>query len=176
MVIIACLIVGLRFDVGCDWKGYWIIYEVINGENTGSFYHNYINPSSFIPIIKEGALYLGLNWIVGKLSLGLVTVNLICATLALLGLSAFCRALPFPWLGWLIATPYLITVVAIGYTRQSVAIGLICWALACARNHKVGQYLILALLAASFHISAILFLSLIPFFFQLTFRNYYTII
>lgn len=160
LVAFTVLIVGLRFDVGCDWKGYWIIYEVINGQNTGSFYHNYINPSSVTRILKEGALYLGLNWLVGQFNAGLVGVNLICALVMLLGLSAFCRRLPLPWLGWLIASPYLITVVGMGYTRQSVAIGLFCWALGSLRDSKIGKYLLFCFFAAGFHISAILLIFL----------------
>ena len=41
-----------------------------------------------------------------------------------IGLVVFCRNLPRPWLALAVAVPYLVIVVAMGYSRQGVALGL----------------------------------------------------
>lgn len=37
----------------------------------------------------------------------------------------FARSQPDPWLAVLVAVPYLVIVVAMGYSRQAVAIGIL---------------------------------------------------
>ncbi len=41
------------------------------------------------------------------------------------GLVQFCRKQPLPWLALAVAAPFIIIVVGMGYTRQSVALGFI---------------------------------------------------
>ena len=45
----------------------------------------------------------------------------------IIGLTIFVKSLPNPWLGYVIAFPYLITVVGMGYSRQAVVIGFSLW-------------------------------------------------
>ena len=39
----------------------------------------------------------------------------------------FVRRQPMPWLGLLVAIPYLVIVVGMGYSRQAIALGLFYW-------------------------------------------------
>ena len=105
----------------------------------------------------DPAYYL-LNWLSAQLGGGVYLVNLICAAAFGWGLVALCRVLPQPWLALAVATPYLITVVAMGYTRQGVAIGFAMLAMVAFTRGKVMQYFVWVAVAATFHKSAVLLL------------------
>jgi hypothetical protein len=59
-----------------------------------------------------------------------------------------------------VAIPYLIVVVAMGYTRQGVALGFVFWGLAALENKQFKKFLILVVFAATFHKSAVLMIGL----------------
>jgi hypothetical protein len=83
-------------------------------------------------------------------------VNSVSAVLFTWGLLTFCRNQPRPWLALMVAVPYLITVVAMGYSRQGVAIGLIMLGLVALQDKKVFKFLLWVALAATFHKSAVI--------------------
>jgi hypothetical protein len=60
-----------------------------------------------------------------------------------------------------VAVPYLITVVAMGYSRQGVAIGLIMLGIVSLNNKKSIKFLLFVGLAGTFHKSAIILLPLV---------------
>ena len=161
MVISLIAFVGLRYDIGCDWREYSELYDAIKTDNPsiGSDSH-FIDYESLSGYYQWGLVYLSINKISAYFDLGLPFVNLICAILMVYGLSKFFHRLAYPWLAWLFATPYLITVVGMGYTRQSVAIGLGYWALSQLEHHKLRNYFLLTLSGATFHISALMLLPL----------------
>jgi hypothetical protein len=138
------LMIGLRHEVGGDWINYnqhiirasfETFQEAISGRG---------DPS-----------YSGLNWLAAWSDLGIYFVNTVCAVIFAWGLVVFCRAQPLPWLALLVAVPYLVTVVAMGYTRQGVALGLIMLSLVALSNHKVLRFVVFVFLAATFHKSAL---------------------
>jgi hypothetical protein len=102
------------------------------------------------------------NWLAQRLGLGLWAVNTACAMLFAWGLARFSRQQPNPWLAILVAVPYLIIVVAMGYSRQGIAIGLILAGLASLGEKqsllRFGFYL---LIAATFHKTAVIVLPLV---------------
>jgi hypothetical protein len=57
--------------------------------------------------------------------------------------------------------PYLIIVVAMGYTRQAAAIGVVCWALADARPDRLMRLIVTLFIGALFHKTAILILPIV---------------
>jgi hypothetical protein len=75
-------------------------------------------------------------------------------------LVVFCRAQPRPWLALVVAIPYLVTVVAMGYTRQGVAIGLAMLALVALSERKLLRFVVFVALAATFHKSAVILMPL----------------
>ena len=120
--------------------------------------------STFLEVISGGtrgdpadAL---LNWIATNSGLGIYLVNSVSALLFTFGLLVFCRNQPRPWLALTVAVPYLITVVAMGYTRQGVAIGLAMLGLVSLKNQNIVKFLIWIALAASFHKSAVILVPL----------------
>jgi len=161
MVIVLIVFVGLRYDIGCDWQDYSELYQAIktNNPSIGSKFH-FVNFESLTSYFQWGPTYLSLNKISVYFDLGLPFVNLICAVLMIYGLSKFFHELAYPWLAWLFATPYLIIVVGMGYTRQSVAIGLSYWALSYLERKKFRNFLLLIVSGATFHISALMLLPL----------------
>jgi len=76
------------------------------------------------------------------------------------GLVLFCRAQPRPWLALAVAVPYLVTVVAMGYTRQGVAIGLAMLGLVALSDRKILRFVVFVALAAAFHKSAVILMPL----------------
>jgi hypothetical protein len=72
------------------------------------------------------------------------------------GLLVFCRTQPRPWLALVVAVPYLVTVVAMGYTRQGVAIGIAMVAMVALGQGRTLRFVMLIVLATLFHKSAII--------------------
>jgi hypothetical protein len=60
-----------------------------------------------------------------------------------------------------VAVPYLIIVVAMGYTRQAVAIGIILAGLSITDRKSLGRFAIYIVFAAAFHKSAVIVLPLV---------------
>jgi hypothetical protein len=139
--LFAVLMIGFRYEVGGDWENYVnILHEITDG-----------NLSQF-RLVEPG--YWLLNLLVGKMGLGIWAVNLVCAALFIWGMMRFARRQPNPWLVMVIAIPYLIIVVGMGYTRQAVAIGFICAGLADLERASLARFVVYMILASAFHKSA----------------------
>lgn len=136
--------VGYRYNIGVDWT----TYETIFLDDVRS---------SLINALKQGdRAYSFTNWIVGRAGGQVWHVNLICAALFSYGLVQLCRIMPRPGLALALATPNLIIITAMGYTRQATAVGGIM--LACYHFRGVFQWKWIAWLCVAllFHKSAIL--------------------
>jgi hypothetical protein len=146
--VLITVIIGFRFEVGGDWVAYQIHVDDLKEEPLDA-------------IVGYGDLaYQLLNWLGANVGGGVYFVNLICGALFSWGLAAFCRSQPRPWLALLVAVPYLVIVVAMGYSRQGVAIGLAMLAITKLQNVSIGRFVFWIAIAALFHKSAVI---LIPF-------------
>ena len=143
---IFALMVGLRNEVGGDWFNYLTLLETVS-----------ILPL-FEAIREPDPGYYLLTLISAELGWGVYIVNLFCGLVFALGLSAFCRGLPRPWLALAVATPYLVIVVAMGYTRQAVALSLAMLGLRALQRGATSWFVLCVLLGATFHKSAVLLL------------------
>ena len=143
------LLIGLREQVGGDW----------------STYLPYLDQSTGLPLaevwLEPEPGYGLLNWIGANGGGGVYLVNTVCGLIFSIGLLQFCRAQPRPWLALTLAFPYLVVVVAMGYSRQGVAIGLEMLALLALQRDRLLQFLLWIALAASFH-RTVLVLLLLP--------------
>lgn len=142
------LLIGLRFDVGGDWGSYLQhfatvsrqpLFDVITGRDPG---------------------YYVVNWLAGYLGAGIWLVNLVCGLLVAAGIVRFARRLPEPTLALAVSMPYMIIVVAMGYSRQAAAFGLMLWGLVYLANRRNAKFVITIVIAAAFHKSAVLLLPL----------------
>ena len=146
------LVIGLRFQVGGDWKPYEYIFAAARYETLGT-----------LPAIADPGYYLiniAVQWLGGDLWL----VNVLCAAIFTWGLMRFAEAQERPWLATLVAIPYLVIVVAMGYTRQAVSIGLIMAGLVTYfRTGSLIRFAVFVLFAATFHKTAIVAVPLVAF-------------
>ena len=132
------LIIGLRHEVGGDWIIYIQNMERLEGLTFGKV------------ILSRDPAYALLSWTSLVFNTGIYGVNLICSAIFSFGLVFFCREQPRPWLALCLAVPYLVIVVAMGYTRQGVSIGLLMPALLCLGKGKLKAFAGWVFLAGAF--------------------------
>ena len=147
--VLLVLMIGLRHEVGGDWQHYLDNMERASGLALSDAFTAGRDPVDGI-----------LNWIAVQSGLGPYLLNSVYAIIFCIGLVAFCRSQPRPWLALTVAVPYLITVVAMGYTRQGGAIGLVMLGLVALENRKIAKFLLWIGLAATFHKTAIILVPL----------------
>ena len=147
--ILLLLIVGLRYQVGADWYVYFSNLE------------NYRLEGEAGTTSSRDIGYHFLNWLSVKFDQEVVLVNFISAIFFSYGLLIFCRNQALPSLSMLVAFPYIVTVVGMGYTRQSIALGFFMLGLVALEKDNYWRYIGLIILGALFHVSAIVLLPLV---------------
>jgi hypothetical protein len=147
--ILLVLMIGFRHEVGGDWENYLMMLDTYRGSLNSDGTYLYQDPA-----------FVLLNKLSVKTGLGIYLLNILSAIFFCWGLFVFCRAQPRPWLALAIAVPYLITVVAMGYTRQGVAIGIAMLAMTAFGQGGIFRFVLWIAFAATFHKSAIILLFL----------------
>lgn len=140
------ILIGLRHHVGGDWVTYFEGLEV-----------NRDIPLEELFYTRTEAGYTLIGWFSLALGADIYGVNFICAVIFTVGLLNLCRVQPYPWLAIAVAIPYLVIVVAMGYVRQGTAIGFLMYAFGYLLRGRITVYLILVVLAGSFHKTALIF-------------------
>ena len=110
------ILIGLKFEIGGDWINYLNIYSNINQK----IFNSYGNENYDIFFKTEPVMIL-----LFLLSPNIFVFNLICALIFLIGLFTLISKFQDRFLALVISVPFLIILVAMGYQKQSVAIGLI---------------------------------------------------
>lgn len=146
--VLLVLMIGWRHEVGGDWETY--IEEI----------DRIIDGSSEFGSKVQDPMFALFNWVAANLGFGVYFVNLLSAIFFSWGLLVFCRAQPRPWLALTVAVPYLITVVAMGYTRQGAAIGVAMLGMVALGRGSSLRFMLWIALAATFHKSAIILVPL----------------
>lgn len=144
LLLIICI--GLRFEVGGDWFNYLGHLDEARGQ------------SWFSLITQSDPGYKLLNGLSLELGLDIYGVNTIAAIVFTCGLIAFCRRLPRPWLAAAVAVPYMVIVVAMGYSRQGMALGLAMLGLLALEKKIPARFAAWIVGATLFHRSAMLLL------------------
>jgi hypothetical protein len=147
--LLLVLMIGLRHEVGGDWIQY---IEMLDS------YADTLMANTFE---FQDPAFTFLNKLASWSGTGVYLINLICAIIFSWGLVVFCRAQPRPWLALTVAVPYLITVVAMGYTRQGVAIGVAMVAMVAFSEGSTLRFMLWISLAALFHKSAIMLIPMV---------------
>ena len=143
------LFIGLRHEVGGDWFNYLPYLTRAKGLGLQDVFA-WGDPG-----------YNALNWLFASYSWGIYGVNLVSAAIFSAGLVLFCRAQPRPWLALGLAIPYLVIVVAMGYSRQGVAIGLMMPGLLALDRGRLRPFLVSMAAAATFHSTALVMLAFV---------------
>lgn len=141
--IILIILIGFRWNVGADWNAYRIILHYGRMWDVAN-----VN-------VRSEPGYALLNWIAANAGWGIWFPDLICAMIFTYGLTIFCRDQPNPWLALVVAMPYLIIGVGMGFTRQSAAVGLIMVAMVQLTRGSLMRAFVSIGLATLFHTSAI---------------------
>lgn len=151
-ILLLTLMIGTRFQVGGDWRSYQFMFR-------------FVEHMSFQRALDFGDPgYQAVNWIVQQLGVQIWLVNLFSAAIFAWGLTRLSQNQPLPLLAVLVAVPYLIIVVAMGYTRQSIAIGILMAGLASlGRGGSIIRFAFYVAVAALFHKTAVLVLPLVIF-------------
>ncbi len=146
--VVFTLAIGLRHQVGADWGAYLA-------------YVDRAAAMSLVEALTQGdpGYYL-LNWLAVNLGGNIYWVNLVCGAIIMSGVIAFARRQPLPWLALLVAVPYLIIVVGMGYSRQAVALGFVLLGLVAMSDGRMRWFVAWVLIGAAFHKSAVLMLPL----------------
>lgn len=140
------LAIGWRYEVGGDWFSY--------------LHHLFLRSAMSLSDVLMGSDpgYYLINWVVAQFGGGIYWINTISGMILMAGVVRFARQTPLPFLALLVAVPYMIIVVGMGYTRQSAALGLFLLGLVSLGNHNMRGFLIWTILGATFHKSAVLML------------------
>ncbi|WP_429121203.1 EpsG family protein [Aeromonas allosaccharophila] len=147
---ILVLFIGLRYQVGGDWYTYLDMYNEISKLDLYS------------AVLYTDPAYGLLNWISYKWSLGIYFVNFSCAVIFSVGLYRLCVSLPQPWFALLISTPFLVTVVAMGYSRQAAATGFGMIALVMLLERRAWKFIFYVFMASLFHKTALFYFLFFP--------------
>jgi hypothetical protein len=146
-ILLITVMVGLRFEVGGDWDNYRHLFRYTAAVGIDR------------AIDASDPAYQIVNWLAASAGGTVVTVNLICAIIFSWGLQRFARSQPNPWMTVLVAIPYLVVVVAMGYTRQATAIGILMAGLASLlRGGGMLRFTAFVVVAALFHKTAVIML------------------
>lgn len=144
--ILIVLMIGLRYEVGGDWTPYQSTFRSVNALPLDIAFRR----------APDEYAYTFVNWLVGRLGLGIWLVNMICAIPFVAGLAAISKQQDNPWLALVAAAPLFIIVVGMGYTRQAVAVGFVLIGIAgIIRGRTFVWFMGWALIASLFHTSAL---------------------
>ena len=91
--------------------------SVVIGEAYLRYYEDEVGRAFTDPIIGDPG-YILLNRLMVHWDWKVYGVNFACGLFFISGLIVFCRGLYRSWLGFAVAVPYLVVVVAMGYSRQ----------------------------------------------------------
>jgi|TARA_R100001377_G_scaffold22165_2_gene11838 hypothetical protein len=141
---------AFRFQVGCDWSGYY--YQYLGATN--------FEWSTFTEI-REPIWWAILSWI-KDMGFPYPVVNVVSSGIFFLGVNVLARRQPDP-LGFLVLLfPILIINMPMSGIRQGAAIGLLCIAFVAFVDRRPFWLTLWILLAAGFHVSALIFVFLVP--------------
>lgn len=155
--------IGFRHEIGGDWTAYLNHFENFDTSSIFSIFNSWDIGYAFFEYISS------------VFGFGIYGVNTLCAIFFTLSFLYFIKIFNLKLSrALLIAFPYLIMVVAMGYSRQGVAIGFAMVFFALLYQRKLLKSLVFLLLATLFHKTAIV--SIIVLFLNRRFINFKTIV
>ena len=146
------IFMGFKFHVGGDWGTYLNTFnDIASGKKK-------------ILGISDDIGWYFLNYFIIKLNLSFVFLNLVSAIIFLTGIHVNAKLYQNYWLFYLILLPYFIFIVGMGYTRQTISIGLLLVSISfLLRESNYKNFIIsitLILIGTLFHKSVFIFIVL----------------
>ena len=116
--ILTAVLIGVRYKVGADWSTYNFMFRYAANVSLGRVLTLGDPAYELVNLDRPAGRWCDMDG------------QPVCGAIFTWGLLRFCRAQPDPWLAFAIAISYLVIVVAMGYTRQAVALGILMAGLA----------------------------------------------
>ena len=146
------LFAAFRFEVGCDWGTYRMLHLYTQQSIDDIWVRALTEP--FYILLSKSLHYFNLQF---------YWLNIITTSIFFLGVHKLARRSADP-LGFLILLfPILIINMPMSAVKQGAAVGMVCFSFVYFMDKKLIQYILCIILAAGFHLSALIFLALIPF-------------
>jgi hypothetical protein len=156
------IFVSGRHFVGGDYISYLNLFNYFDQYRSYAFFEDQFGT------IKDGSIELpegfdssGFYYIIAivhKLNLNYFSLNLICTLIFLSGIFKFLKISNERLFVFILLIPTMIYVVGMGYTRQSVSIGFLCFSIYYwSKNSNIKKF-IFFIIATSIHISSVLFI------------------
>jgi len=143
---------AFRFEVGCDWDNYFTIHLQTQLPLEQIWFRVLTEP-----------LHVAISKILHFFDLSYLWMMVISSAIFFYGVNKLAKRSPDP-LGFIILLfPILIMNMPMSAMKQGSAIGVLCLAFIAFFDGKLLKYILLVVLAAGFHPSAIIFLALILF-------------
>jgi len=142
--ILITVLIGFRYRVGGDWFAYMRALDATRGLDVAD------------ALTRSDPGYALLNWLSQEMGWGIYGVNLIGGAIFAFGLMELCSNQPRRWVALTAAIPYLVIVVAMGYSRQAIALGFTMLGLVALNNSSILRFAIWVALGATFHKTAVL--------------------
>lgn len=141
---------AFRYQVGCDWSGYYIHYTIAGQRSLERI------------VEVRDPVWWTILWLQHQLELPYPWINVFSSAIFFAGVHVLARRQPDP-LGFLVLLfPVLIINMPMSGIRQGAAIGLICIAMTRFLDGRTIAFGIWVFLAALLHSSAAIFMLLLP--------------
>ena len=137
--IILLVFIGFRKEIGVDWNNY---EEISKAVIRGSVY--------------ESLFFYYLIHLISNLDISWYYINVFSAVIFLSGLFVFINKLERPSLALLYALPYFIVIVAMGYTRQAISLGIFMYVIPNLYRKEYYRYILGIVIGSMFHVSVFL--------------------
>jgi hypothetical protein len=148
--LVLLLFVGLRHHVGMDWNNYLRMIDKAARAQTLDEYWRVAEPGFTL------LLYLG-----DRSGAGIYLANLLGTAVFVVGLFAFARRTPEPWLALIVALPFFVIAFSMSANRQAISAGILLIVFAYWSDWSVVRKVAVILFATLFHSSAIVMLAFI---------------
>jgi len=144
--IIVILFIGTRFQIGGDWETYYNIFHSFQSK-------------SFQQIVetKNDFMFKLLNYIIYNMNFKIYILNTLTACICVFCLYKYSKKQFDPILLSIVAIPYIIFVVVMGYNRQGIALCILILSINYFDQKKHFKFIILVLTASLFHLTALCF-------------------
>tara|TARA_Y100000590_G_scaffold470452_1_gene665126 strand:+ start:7349 stop:8293 length:945 start_codon:yes stop_codon:yes gene_type:complete len=149
-MLILILFIGTRHEVGGDWSLY--LQQFNEFKSTDNFFKEF-NTTDYGYEILSGTISI--------LGFEIYTLNLICGLFFIVCLSSYARRQNYPLLVIIIAVPYVINVLGMGYVRQGIAFAFALLAINALIKEKKIIFFMWLFFGVLFHKSVILMGALI---------------
>ncbi|MCF7728063.1 EpsG family protein [Sulfitobacter sp. M22] len=141
---------AFRFQVGCDWSGYYYQYLAATTTDWSLIFNR-----------RDPIWWAVLGWL-KDMGLPYPVANVASSAVFFIGVHVLARRQPDP-LGFLVLLlPILIINMPMSAIRQGAAIGLLCIGFAAFIDRRPIRFALWVVIAAGFHSSASIFLLLLP--------------